>query len=262
MISSTKICVQKKLFLYTDLFLRIASDIFRVYLYRISKSRMLKKYDFLNNNTHIYSLHFKIGSVLYICVINAGIDRYLIAGLVEIIKIHIVASRQFSFLFLLSIVRFSGRMEKEYMAIHSDWHIHTHCSCDGACMEFEALINDAKKYTFSMEEPTEIARLTCKEIENTEVISDAGLLADLARRVGACAIVKGVRNEKDLEYEREMALYNEKKNPDAKTVILPCDPALAQISSTAVRERLAAGQDISDIVSQNVIEYILNRVKA
>lgn len=32
------------------------------------------------------------------------------------------------------------------MAITSDWHIHTHCSCDSACMEFETLINDAKKY--------------------------------------------------------------------------------------------------------------------
>ena len=32
------------------------------------------------------------------------------------------------------------------MAIRSDWHIHTHCSCDGACMEYEALINDAPKY--------------------------------------------------------------------------------------------------------------------
>ncbi len=32
------------------------------------------------------------------------------------------------------------------MAICSDWHIHTHCSCDSACMEYETLINDAKKY--------------------------------------------------------------------------------------------------------------------
>ena len=35
------------------------------------------------------------------------------------------------------------------MAIRSEWHIHTHCSCDGACMEFETLINDAKKYGVS-----------------------------------------------------------------------------------------------------------------
>ena len=32
------------------------------------------------------------------------------------------------------------------MAITSDWHIHTHCSCDSACMEFETLVKCAKEY--------------------------------------------------------------------------------------------------------------------
>ena len=31
------------------------------------------------------------------------------------------------------------------MAITSDWHIHTKCSCDSACMEFEALVAEAKR---------------------------------------------------------------------------------------------------------------------
>ena len=31
------------------------------------------------------------------------------------------------------------------MAITSDWHIHTKYSCDGACMEFEDLVKDAKE---------------------------------------------------------------------------------------------------------------------
>ena len=31
------------------------------------------------------------------------------------------------------------------MAIKTDWHIHTHCSCDSACMEFETLVNDTKR---------------------------------------------------------------------------------------------------------------------
>jgi len=30
--------------------------------------------------------------------------------------------------------------------ITSDWHNHTHCSCDSACMEFEDYITDAKNY--------------------------------------------------------------------------------------------------------------------
>ncbi len=31
------------------------------------------------------------------------------------------------------------------MAITTDHHIHTHCSCDSACLEFETLVSDAKK---------------------------------------------------------------------------------------------------------------------
>ena len=124
------------------------------------------------------------------------------------------------------------------------------------------MVNDAKAYTFSMEERLEIARLTCKEIDNAEVISDTGLLAELARRVGACAIVKGVRNEDDRRYEEEMARYNASKNPDARTLLLDCDPTLAQVSSTVVRERLEKGEDISDIVSQNAVEYILQMAKS
>ena len=31
------------------------------------------------------------------------------------------------------------------MKITTDWHIHTKCSCDSACMEFETLVSDAKE---------------------------------------------------------------------------------------------------------------------
>lgn len=31
------------------------------------------------------------------------------------------------------------------MGITTDWHIHTHCSCDSACLEFETLIQEAKE---------------------------------------------------------------------------------------------------------------------
>lgn len=31
------------------------------------------------------------------------------------------------------------------MSIKSDWHIHTHCSCDSACMEFETLVREAEE---------------------------------------------------------------------------------------------------------------------
>lgn len=31
------------------------------------------------------------------------------------------------------------------MSICSDWHIHTHCSCDSACLEFETLVKETKE---------------------------------------------------------------------------------------------------------------------
>lgn len=123
------------------------------------------------------------------------------------------------------------------------------------------MINDSKKYMFSMEERLEIARLTCKDLENVRVIADGGLLAELAEKIGACAIVKGVRNEEDYIYEEKMARYNAEKNPNAQTVLLACDPMLANISSTEVRERLKKNGDISDIVSQNAIKYILKKIE-
>ena len=118
------------------------------------------------------------------------------------------------------------------------------------------MINDTKQYMFTREQRTEIARLSVAHLSNVEVIFDDGMLADLAFRLDACAIVKGIRDYKDYQYEFEMAQYNYKKNPKAQTVFLPCDEGAREISSTAVRVQLNNGLDISDTVSKNAIEYI------
>ena len=118
------------------------------------------------------------------------------------------------------------------------------------------MINDTKSYMFTREQRTEIAKLSVCHLDNVEVIFDDGMLWELALRLDACAIVKGIRDYKDYQYEFEMAQYNYKKNPKAQTVFLPCDEGAREISSTAVRERLSHGEDISDIISKNAISYI------
>lgn len=118
------------------------------------------------------------------------------------------------------------------------------------------MINNTKEYMFSREERTEIARLSLSHLENVEVIFDDGMLADLALRLDACAIVKGIRDDKDYLYEFDMAQFNARRNPNAQTVFLPCDEGAREISSTVVRKKLESGEDISDIVSENAINYI------
>lgn len=112
--------------------------------------------------------------------------------------------------------------------------------------------NDSKQYMLTIEQRTEAARLSCAHVSNARVISDCGMLVDLIDKVGACAIVKGIRDEKDFSYEQKMALFNREKNPRAETLYLPCDPKLKQISSTAVRERLENGRPINGLICESV----------
>lgn len=110
------------------------------------------------------------------------------------------------------------------------------------------MINSEKKYMFSMEERKAIAEAAISDIEGVEVITSEGYLWKLCRELDVCAIIKGVRNERDREYELKMAEYNSEKNPAAETILLETDPTLANISSTVVREKIYRSEDISGYI--------------
>ncbi len=120
-------------------------------------------------------------------------------------------------------------------------------------------VKDAKvkEYLFDAEARVHIARLTCADIPNVRVEMRSGLLIDAFDEFEGSAIVKGIRNEQDFAYEQIHAAWNLAHNPRAHTLYLPADPAYAHVSSTLARERLAAGQDLSDILAPNAIEWIL-----
>lgn len=103
------------------------------------------------------------------------------------------------------------------------------------------MINDQKKYLFSIEERELIANVAVKtlDLKNVTVISSTGMLWKLAEELCADAIVKGYRNSVDYEYELKMAKYNEEHNPNAKTVLLEAKEDLSSVSSTNVRTAIA-----------------------
>lgn len=118
------------------------------------------------------------------------------------------------------------------------------------------MINDQKKYRFTLEEREAIARAALEGIERVEVISSRGWLWELARDLGACAIVKGYRNEADLEYEQKMAEFNKAHNPDAETVLLKASDGLEDLSSTVVREKMLNDEQINGLLPDKAIELI------
>ena len=70
---------------------------------------------------------------------------------------------------------------------------------------------------------------------------------DLAREVGATALLRGVRTVKDFEYERELADVNRLMG-GIETVLLVSEPEYAHISSSLVRELLKYGKDVSALL--------------
>lgn len=82
-----------------------------------------------------------------------------------------------------------------------------------ACGLFDKVIvavsvNADKSPSFTLEERVALIRACTGHLPNLKVDVMNELLANYVRRVGACAIVKGLRAVSDFEYEFQMALAN------------------------------------------------------
>ena len=83
-----------------------------------------------------------------------------------------------------------------------------------------------------------------QNLKTIEVKTFSGLAMDFARNEGARFIVKGVRSVADFEYERQQADFNRSLG-GIETVLLYTEPELSSVSSTALRELLHFGVDVS-----------------
>ena len=80
-----------------------------------------------------------------------------------------------------------------------------------------------------------------------EVVAYDDLTIDLAHRLGAKYLVRGVRSVKDFEYEREQAEIN-KQLGGVETILLFSDPRYGSVSSTLVRELRFFGRDVDEFL--------------
>lgn len=80
-----------------------------------------------------------------------------------------------------------------------------------------------------------------------EVLAYDDLTVDMAKRIHADYIIRGVRSVRDFEYEREQAEVN-KKLSGIETIVLFSDPNLSSISSTLIRELKFFGRDVSEFI--------------
>ena len=110
-----------------------------------------------------------------------------------------------------------------------------------------------KKTLFDLAARVYLAQVATKKIANVRVLPFDGLIVDFCRLHGASAVVRGIRNLTDFDYEAQMAAMNRKLSPKVETVFLLPDAPLQCISSTLVREISKLGGDVSQMVSPNVL---------
>ncbi|WP_304427133.1 pantetheine-phosphate adenylyltransferase [uncultured Adlercreutzia sp.] len=112
---------------------------------------------------------------------------------------------------------------------------------------------------FSLEERVALAREATRDIPGVMVEPFDELLVDFARRMGAQAVVKGLRAITDFEYEFQMTAMNYQLDKDLETVFIMSTPQHMYLSSSVVREIASWGGDVSKFVPPCVNEALLRK---
>ncbi|MEO9246548.1 pantetheine-phosphate adenylyltransferase [Citricoccus nitrophenolicus] len=116
--------------------------------------------------------------------------------------------------------------------------------------------NYTKKYRFDVDTRIEMIRETVSSLQGISVVPMGdGLLAEFCRKAGANAIIKGLRNTADFEYEMPMAAMN-RHLTGVETVFLPTDGRYAHLSSTLIKEVSQLGGDVSEFVPRAVMRRL------
>ena len=114
---------------------------------------------------------------------------------------------------------------------------------------------------FTTEERMALFSDAIKGIKGIEVRSFSGLVVDWARKVGAKAIVRGIRMNADFEYEFEMALMNRKLAPEVDVVCLMTDIQYQFVRASLIKEVARLGGDISGLAPPNVIAALRDKFR-
>ena len=122
------------------------------------------------------------------------------------------------------------------------------------------LINSSKQPLLTLEERVKLLGEVTDKMPNVRVEAFEGLLVDFVDKCDADAIVRGLRNAGDFEYELPLAQANYKLNGRADTIFLAASPQHSYVSSSAVKELMRYNADISDFVPIEALKY-LNRDK-
>ena len=123
------------------------------------------------------------------------------------------------------------------------------------------LVNPVKNPLFTVMERVEMMEEATRPLGNVSVATFDGLTVEFARRIGATAVLRGIRAISDYEHEFQMALMNRRLAPEVETVFLQPAGRYSFVSSRMVKEVFSFGGDVSGLVPTNVLTRLGARIK-
>jgi len=119
-------------------------------------------------------------------------------------------------------------------------------------------INSDKRGLFSFAQRKQIAEVSCAHIPNVTIVTVEGIIADVAVAMNVCAILKGIRNTTDFEWESTLSQINKFFASDIDTIFIPASPDKQFISSSFVRELIKYEKPLNNVLSPEAIALIQN----
>lgn len=134
-----------------------------------------------------------------------------------------------------------------------------------ACRLFDemvvgALHNPQKESLFSLEEREAMLEESLAHLGNLKVVFSSSLVVDLARQVGASAIVRGLRTVSDFENEMQMAHMNRALS-GIETLFIPGHSSYSFLSSRLLLEVARFGGDVTSMVPPPVAKRLTERFR-
>lgn len=119
--------------------------------------------------------------------------------------------------------------------------------------------NPLKEDLFSTEEKLEMIKESVASNPRIEVDKFEGLLVNYIQKIGACAILRGLRVISDFEMELQLALMNRRLCDKIETFFLMTDYNHLFVSSTMVKSTAAAGGSVEGLVPDPALKKLLEK---
>ena len=116
-----------------------------------------------------------------------------------------------------------------------------------------------KNQLFTLAERVEMIKPLVAGIEGVTVQSYDCLTVEYAASVGATAILRGLRNLTDVQYEFQLAMTN-RAVAGIETVFVMTSEQYGFTSSTMIREIARLGGNISNLIPQGIYEKLQKRL--